>query len=665
MSKKIILALAAVVVSGIFAAVGYLLYAQADDAYWSGTCGSAEKSALFAADMIEGQIRAFPEGEGALAGRLTDGGLELNGAVYSPDAVVADAIGNNALTFFSMKEITGGAEEGETLYAVAAGDAGALRLIPAADYLSRAAGNAFSGALLLSESSRILAASGVPGEGMYLKDAFGLSYSALASGGEIAVGEMTCRAAVAEVSFGGTLDYVFAGLTDMTAARAALNVYRGRTLGILGVCYLGVMALVAFAFWPRKRDKELHAAAASVMTEPRSGFARRFLELADKGPILVGEIKLENIAVLRTMFGDEFSDAVQEVVSLRIAEVFPETYFLAGGFGVMSGGENLRTFVSDMDLRWRELTKPVCIGENLVVADLKAGFARIEDGGDFEKARACVKAALRRAEAECAPYFIYREEQKKHYARYMEKEIDIEKMLREDCFELKFQPQYSIGEKRIVGFEALFRAKRHLDADYNIQELINRAERTGKMIALGDFIFESGMKFAKSIEGRGATVSLNVSPVQLLQSGFVDRFLRLYKKYRLPRGSICVEITESFLMQAFDECVKKLCQLREAGIVSHLDDFGSTYSSMLYLKRLPVSAIKIDREFVKDLAENEHSRMICNTIVELSHKLGTFTIAEGVEDERQMELLGEMNCDVIQGYLTGRAMSAEEARKLL
>jgi EAL domain-containing protein (putative c-di-GMP-specific phosphodiesterase class I) len=238
-------------------------------------------------------------------------------------------------------------------------------------------------------------------------------------------------------------------------------------------------------------------------------------------------------------------------------------------------------------------------------------------------------------------------------------------MLKNDDFEMHYQPQYSLKEDKIIGFEALFRVKKRVELNAGAFEIITYAERSGNMVLLGDFIFDTSMKFAKTVENMGVTVSLNVSPVQLMQAGFVDRFLQIYRKYDIKPGVICVEVTESFLMTTFEETVQKLEILKKNGILVHLDDFGTDYSSLLYLKKLPIDTIKVDKEFVTDICENEYSKAITKLVINIAHELKLTSICEGIETYEQLEIVRSYDCDVIQGFIVGKAMEADVAREMI
>ena len=387
--------------------------------------------------------------------------------------------------------------------------------------------------------------------------------------------------------------------------------------------------------------------------------------------LLLGTVDITNLKNLDLMFGRTFSEQVFETVGRRVRKRFGKVYEMPGGrMGVLvSDAKEVDFTVKDLTAIMDGFGQSVLVDENLVNVNCKAGFAicdQTNEDDSFGYVLNCANAALKRArKEERISYFVYHESQKKLYQKLMDKNWDIKAMLAANSFEMGFQPQFYLDGDKPYGFEALFRVKKALSMEVDIFELITYAERTGNMILLGEFIFNEGMKFAKSIEGSGVHVSLNVSPVQLMQAGFVESFLKIYNKHNLKPNSISIEITESFLMTNFDETLAKLQLLEKNGIDIHLDDFGVSYSSMLYLKKLPISAIKIDREFIADIEKNLYSRTITKTIIDITKQLGQICISEGVETQGQKDILKSLGCDVIQGFLMGRAVPAEEARRLL
>jgi EAL domain-containing protein (putative c-di-GMP-specific phosphodiesterase class I) len=361
---------------------------------------------------------------------------------------------------------------------------------------------------------------------------------------------------------------------------------------------------------------------------------------------------------------------IQKIVIKKVQEKFLYVYELdLGSIGVIyPDGKKLDNLMSDFEDVFRYISQPIHMEGNLFTVELKSGFALCDASMqqlNFDYGMKAAEAALKRAqETNIADYIIYHESQKKLYTKYFIT-YDIHQMLSEGAFEMEYQPQYNINEGRIEGFEALFRVKKSWNVNVDTFSFITYAERTGAMLQLGDFIFDTGMAFAKKLEGKNVSVSLNVSPVQLMQAGFTENFLRIYKKYNLKPGSICVEITESFLMTNFQETLKKLEILKKNGITTHLDDFGTEYSSLLYIKTLPISTIKIDKEFVRDVINNKESQAVIKFITNIAQLLNFTTICEGVETPDEFDMLKALGCDTIQGWLISKSLKVDDALKIV
>ena len=391
--------------------------------------------------------------------------------------------------------------------------------------------------------------------------------------------------------------------------------------------------------------------------------------------VLLGEIYFNNLLEIKDVFGREFAETVRNLLLDRARKQF-ESVFIFDYYtlGVLQpDGTRLDIMLRDMDRVVADLNRVAKAGDNNVLVSVKCGFALSDSSvkplsyGEIMEAS---DAALKRA---CEPqpdilnrvdYYVFQESQRKLYSKFLFK-IDIPQMLQNGDFYLEYQPQYGLEQDRIVGFEALFRVQRRVQINVSVMDIINYAERSGNMVLLGNYILNEGMKFAKSIEGKGVTVSLNVSPVQMMQTGFVDNFLKIYHSYDLQPGSISVEITESYLVSDIGATLKKLEVLRANGIDIHLDDFGTGYSSFGYLSQLPISTIKVDQSFVRDITENRVSCLITKTIVDICKSLNLKSICEGVENHAQLELVRSLGCDIIQGYVISRSVKDEVARDMI
>lgn len=250
--------------------------------------------------------------------------------------------------------------------------------------------------------------------------------------------------------------------------------------------------------------------------------------------------------------------------------------------------------------------------------------------------------------------------------------IEIENKLKEAVFQnnfiLYFQPQYYTGNRKLRGVEALIRWK---DSDNHMISpavFIPIAEKNGTIIPIGNWVVEQSIKQYAEWSRQYAIqfiMSINISALQYNKSDFVDSLLKLLEKYQVDPSQIELEITESILIDDFEAVSMKLKQLRECGIRISLDDFGTGFSSLSYLKKLPINTLKIDKSFIDTVLTDSATRIITESIINMVKTLGFESIAEGVEEEQQYKYLHAIGCDVIQGYLLGRPQEASDIEELL
>lgn len=313
---------------------------------------------------------------------------------------------------------------------------------------------------------------------------------------------------------------------------------------------------------------------------------------------------------------------------------------------------------------------PVSIGKTRTFVHLKIGVVDISNAVNktFKIQEAMDKSvlALTHAIKQVSTDLVrYDQTLENHILYQKQMEEDVHKAIENGEFVMFYQPQYSIKEKRIVGFESLLRWKNEKYKTVSPQEYIELAEQNGDIVEIGKFINKSVFKAAKVFQNYNVHLSINVSPAQLVQSGFVDELLEEFKKNELKPGSICVEITETFVMKNMNNIIQKLDILRNAGFNIHLDDFGSGYSNMMYLREIHVDTIKTDMQFIKNLEIDKTSQIIESTIVELANKLKINIICEGVERNTQAKMLDEYGADILQGYLISRPVEEEKALDLV
>lgn len=236
-------------------------------------------------------------------------------------------------------------------------------------------------------------------------------------------------------------------------------------------------------------------------------------------------------------------------------------------------------------------------------------------------------------------------------------------------FEMFFQPQFFAENKKLRGVEALLRwfgddGKTAVSPSI----FVPIAERNGMITTLGKWVIEESMKnFAewKMQYDYPMIVSINISAIQYKQSDFVNHLVRVMEQYDIAAEEVELEITETVLIEDFEEVIRKLHMLRDYGIKISLDDFGTGFSSLSYLKGMPIDTLKIDKTFVDTILTDGSTKIITESIIHMVKQLGYETIAEGVEEKEQYEYLKGIGCDIIQGYYLGKPMSSGGIKELL
>ncbi|HEU4509323.1 MAG TPA: EAL domain-containing protein [Pyrinomonadaceae bacterium] len=235
-------------------------------------------------------------------------------------------------------------------------------------------------------------------------------------------------------------------------------------------------------------------------------------------------------------------------------------------------------------------------------------------------------------------------------------------------FFVQYQPQISIRDFHLVGMEALVRWQHPSFGLLYPGEFIPLAEESGMIISLGDWIMRIACTQSKVWQDAGLApmvVSVNFSARQFQQPTFITDVSQILKDTNLDPRWLELELTESSIMKDPEEAIEKLHELKLMGIRVAIDDFGTGYSSLNYLKRFPIDTLKIDKTFVSDVCKDPHDTAIVRAIINLGHALDLTVIAEGVETKEQLQYLSALECDVVQGFLFSKALSAKQFEELL
>ena len=230
---------------------------------------------------------------------------------------------------------------------------------------------------------------------------------------------------------------------------------------------------------------------------------------------------------------------------------------------------------------------------------------------------------------------------------------------------IAYQPKVALKTRRIVGAEALARWTHPEKGPIAAAEFISAAEQHDRIGKLTAFVLEGAISAAAAMNKAGGPfdMSVNLSGRLLADRKLVGRIAILLERHGLDPRHLTLELTETAALAGSGEALDLLAQLRELGINISIDDYGTGLSTLEYLKKIPAGEIKIDQSFIKGMVENRSERLMVGSTIALAHSLGRCVVAEGVESREALELLAEMECDIAQGFITGRPMSLDSLRR--
>ena len=279
-------------------------------------------------------------------------------------------------------------------------------------------------------------------------------------------------------------------------------------------------------------------------------------------------------------------------------------------------------------------------------------------------------AMYRAKEAGKARYEIFDREMHVRNLNLLRLETDLRRALERDEFEIAYQPIISLENGEILEFEALIRWRHPVRGIIQPNEFIGVAEETGLIVPIGKWVLEEACRQTREWQKRfplysALSVSVNLSAKQLKHPALYSQIVDILDRTGLSPRHLKLEVTESTVMEHSDLAMEILLQLRELDISFSTDDFGTGYSSLSYLHKFPFQRLKIDRSFVGAMDTDPKSEGIVRTILMLGQNLNLQTVAEGIETERQLELLRWLGCESGQGYLISKPVDAESAQNIL
>ena len=243
----------------------------------------------------------------------------------------------------------------------------------------------------------------------------------------------------------------------------------------------------------------------------------------------------------------------------------------------------------------------------------------------------------------------------------------IHKSLEHDWFYLVYQPQFTLAERKLRGFETLIRCKLPDGTFVSPGEFIPAAEKSNLILKIDDYVLRRAMQEFKPVleeKGENYIVSVNVSAKNMGMTDFADRVKTIISEVQFPPHCLEIEITEYSLAESIETTIANINKLHEIGVQVALDDFGTGYTSIAQLMNLPINLLKIDKSLIDNIESNQNIRDLVDSVIYMGHVMNCEVISEGVENEQQIVVLKEHNCDFVQGFVWGKPLPYKEAVNL-
>ncbi|MFP3982779.1 MAG: putative bifunctional diguanylate cyclase/phosphodiesterase [Desulfurivibrionaceae bacterium] len=392
-----------------------------------------------------------------------------------------------------------------------------------------------------------------------------------------------------------------------------------------------------------------------------------------RDPTAILLMDLVKFKEINDSLGHFYGDYLLQEVSARLGKVVRKTDTLARFGGdefalVLPPLTTLEQAVKVVQKIGRALDEPFLIEGHKLKVGISIGIAMYpEHGGDSETLIQHADIAMYEAKRNDVTYTIFDSEQDQSAWNRLVLIGELREAIAKSQFFLHYQPKISARDGHIAGVEALVRWLHPRKGRINPEQFIPLAEQAGLSKHLTNWVLDNALKQAAEWHKAGISlsISVNLSVKNLHDLEFPYDVVNLLKKWDLDPSFLILEITESSMMMNPERVNRVVAHLEELGINLSIDDYGTGYSSLAYIRRFPAREIKIDKAFIMDMLHNEDNTVIVRSTIEMVHTMGCKVVAEGVEDEETRQMLVELGCDFLQGFHICRPLAADKFQSWL
>ena len=397
----------------------------------------------------------------------------------------------------------------------------------------------------------------------------------------------------------------------------------------------------------------------------------------EPGGLFVVLVDLDRFKLMNEALGHEAGDALLAIIGRRIKSEtgIADTIARLPGdkFAVLfHETPGKRDVASFADLLLKAVARPITFDQHEFVLTASIGIAQYR-GEDVSAEMLMKNAAIALYEARrngTQAMELFNPTMVDERAELVILEAELRRALERGEFEVHYQPIARLADMQLAGFEALVRWNHPKMGLLAPESFIALAEETGMIRDIGRVVLnEAGRQLGIWQRAYRTTepafVAVNLSSSQLIEPSLVDDVKQIINRESLLRGSFKIEVTESLVMQYPERAVQILERFRELGVGLSCDDFGTGYSSLSSLRKLPFDTLKVDRSFISQEGQEQRAAVILSAIIAMGHDLGLTVVAEGIENQEQVDRLGDLGCDYGQGYFIGKPLSAKQVNDAL